>query len=265
MNDLHRHEEISELLVPYALRMLDPAERELVERALEHDPALREELAGIEATGAAMLGGMPRVAAPASVKANVMSAVRASNKPVEVPEPPIATERPASASASRRPRRRWFASPALSFGLAAACVALGILAVDLSRELDAANDRAADLEQVVEDRPTGAPAGFERATQHTVVTTHDFSSANGSLIQVDDDTWLLAFNDVPEPAAGKSWQVWTASSDGTIENVAQWAEGDANRLLVLDSEDIVEVMVSYEPTLEPAPAPTGEPVADVKV
>ena len=259
----HDHDDLHELLVPFVLGQLEAVEHADVEAALEHDPDLRAALAEIEATGLALVAGLPRHRAPASVRTSVMAAVHASA------DDAAATEREARSRPTfmpARPRSRWrrLALPAMSGALATACVVLAVVAIGLDRDLDDATSRVDDLQQAIDDMPRGAPAGFDRATTMTVDTTDEFSSASGSLIRVSDDKWLLAFNDVPEPAQGRSWQVWTAASDGTIRNVAQWADGDA-QLLVLDSNDIVEVMVSYEPTVEPAPEPSSLPVADIKL
>ncbi len=261
------HDEIRELLVPYALGQLDDAERARVDASLERDPVLRRELEQVDATGAAMLATLPARRAPQRVRTNVMAAVRASaaeaaanerdarSAPTFVPEP----RRRAQGS-----RWRGALVPVLSGSLALACAALAFVAVGLDRDLDDAVDRVRALEQEQAARPGGPPAGFEGAIPMTVSTTDEFGSASGSLIRVSGDKWLLAFNDVPEPAQGRSWQVWTASSTGRIQNVAQWAEGDT-QIILLDSDDIVEVMVSYEPTVEPAPVPSSDPVADVKI
>jgi hypothetical protein len=260
----HDDEEIRELLVPYALQQLDADERAAVEHALAQDAGLRRELGEIEQGGALLLDRMPRVQAPASVKAGVMAAVRSSGSARTI-DPVAAPARTDARSAMRRARHRWFGGPALSGALAAACLLLAVVAVGLDRELGAANERVQQLERATTDDAATIPAALAGAEPHTVLTTHEFSSATGTLIRVSEDKWLLAFNDVPEPAAGRSWQVWTAHESGVVQNVAQWHEGGESQLLVLDSDDIIEVMVSYEPSTEPAPEPTGEPVADVRV
>ena len=271
MTDETRHDEIRELLALYALQQLDERDQVRVERALAADPELRRELGAYEHVGARLADGIASASAPASIKHNVMASVRASaahRAGGSIDDIAAAAEsaRPASERSSRardRARRRWFTAPAFTGAMAAACLLLAVVAIDLGRDLDAANLRADRLEKAAQQN-TGAPAGFEDATPHTVATTGDFEGATGSLIQVSEDKWILAFNDVPTPAVGKSWQVWTADSNGLIENVAQWKSGDT-QLLVLDRADIVEVMVSYEPTTRPAPVPSSAPVADVKI
>jgi hypothetical protein len=261
----HDDEEIREQLVPYALQQLDAGERAAVEHALAQDAGLRRELGELEQGRALLLEQMPRVQAPASVKAGVMSAVRSSGS-TRTNDAVVAAPVPSDfRSAMRRARHRWFGGPALSGALAAACLLLAVVAVGLDRELSAANVRVQQLERATTDDAATVPAALAGAEPHTVLTTHEFSTATGTLIRVSEDKWLLAFNDVPEPAEGRSWQVWTAHESGVVQNVAQWHEGGESQLLVLDSDDIIEVMVSYEPSTEPAPEPTGEPVADVRV
>lgn len=268
MTDAQHNDEIRELLPLYALQLLDERDQVRVERALAADPELRRELGEYELVGARLTEGITPVAAPASIRSNVMASVRASaahraGGTIDDIADAAQSARPAAA----RARRRWFSSPAFSGAMAAACLVLAVVAIDLGRDLDAAEQRADRLEAATEQSTRtggGPPAGFEDAKPHTVATTGEFEGASGSLIQVSQDKWILLFNDVPTPAVGKSWQVWTADSNGLIENVAQWKSGDT-QLLVLDRADIVEVMVSYEPTTRPAPVPSSAPVADVKV
>lgn len=266
MTDSDRHHEIRELLVPYALRMLDAEQRSRVERALDSDPELRAELEAFERVGADLVGTVPRQPAPPELKQRVLAAVQApaQREPLAHDAPAVAADEPPvdELARRRRLRRPWF-GPAVTGALAAACVLLAFIAFDASGDLNSANERLERIEAELSDR-TSAPAGIRGATPYPVSTTDEFSSAKGSLIRVSDDKWILAFNDVPEPGDGRSWQVWVASSAGDVRNVDQWQEG-GTQLVVLDSDDIVEVMVSYEKTTRPVPTPGGEPVADIKL
>ncbi len=266
MTDSNAHDEVRELLALYALRQLDERDQVRVERALAADPALRRELGEFEQVGARLGEAFAASPAPASIKHNVMASVRASaahraGGTIEDIAVAAASARPMPAR--ERARRRWFGAPAFAGAMAAACLVLAVVTINTAQDLESANLRADRLEQAAKER-SGPPAGFENAKPHTVSTNGDFEGATGSLVRVADDKWILLFNDVPTPAVGKSWQVWTADSNGLIENVAQWKSGET-QLLVLDRKDIVEVMVSYEPTTRPAPVPSSDPVADVKV
>ncbi|MCW2920164.1 MAG: hypothetical protein JWL76_38 [Thermoleophilia bacterium] len=266
MTDADRQDEIRELLALYALQQLDERDQVRVERALAADPELRRELGSFEHVSARLAESMPSTTAPASIKQSVMASVRASaahrnGGTLEDIADAAASARPTPAR--DRARRRWFATPVFSGAMAAACLLLAVVALNANRDLNAAERRADRLQAAANERG-GPPAGFEDATPHTVSTNGPFEQSTGSLIQVSKNKWILLFNDVPNPSAGNSWQVWTADSNGLIENVAQWKSGDT-QLLVLDRADIKQVMVSYEPTTRPAPVPSSEPVADVKV
>ncbi len=274
MTDADRHDELRDLLPLYVLQQLDEHDQVRVERALAADPDLRRELGDYERTTERLAEGMPRHAAPASIRASVMSSVRASAAHMaggSIDDIAAAAEsaRPADELAGRRGRRAgrrsWFTAPAFTGALAAACLNHADVAIDRGRDLDAATDRADRLERDAGGPPAGgAPPGFEDARPYTVTTSSQFEESTGSLVRISDDKWILMINNVPAPEVGKSWQVWTANSSGLIENVAQWHTGD-DHLLVLDSPDIVEVMVSYEPTTRPVPTPSDVLVADVKV
>lgn len=266
MTEIDPQDEIRGLLALYALEQLDDRDRVRVERALAADPELRRELGAFEHVGARLADSLPSTSAPASIKQNVMASVRASaahrnGGTIEDIADAAAAARPTPAR--DRARRRWFTAPAFTGAMAAACLVLAAVTISTSRDLDAATERADRLQRAANERG-GPPAGFEDATPHTVSTNGPFEQSTGSLIQVSKNKWILLFNDVPTPSAGNSWQVWTADSNGLIENVAQWKSGDT-QLLVLDRADIKQVMVSYEPTTRPAPVPSSDPVADVKV
>jgi hypothetical protein len=250
------HQELPELLVPYALGQLDAAAATRVKRALDTDPELRAQYAEIEAVGARLAASVPAVAAPPALRSRVLDAVAAAAVPH--PVEPLRRE--------RVQRSRWrFALPSLAAGFAAATLVLAGVAINLDRKLD---DTASDLKAATSEgagRPSGAPAGFEGSTIHPVSTSGDMAPASGSLINVGGDQMLLVLRDVPEPGEGNSWQVWTADSDGTIQNVAQWISGGETQIVAIDRTDITEVMVSFEETTTPVPAPTSAPVADVKV
>ncbi|MCZ4497015.1 MAG: hypothetical protein JWM25_1600 [Thermoleophilia bacterium] len=250
------YDELAELLVPYALGQLDPADSARIKDALETNEALRTELREIEAVSATLAGSFEPVAAPPALRSRVLDAVAVAARPHPATVPMPRATQPA--------RRRWrFALPALAGGFATACIVLGVVAINLDGELD---DTRSELRQATEaPRGGGAPAGFEDSTVHTVSTSGEMAEANGSLIHVGGDQWLLVLSNVPDPGDGNSWQVWTRDSAGAIDNVAQWLSGGSTQVLTLDRGDIEEVMVSFERSTSAVPAPTTAPVADVTI
>jgi hypothetical protein len=252
------HDDIRELLLPYSLDLLEPGERARVEQALAADPALRTELASFEEVGARLVSGVELTPAPPQLRGRVLDAIHQGVDRDAVAPTPVA-----SLAHARERRRRRFVMPAFAGGLAVACLALAVVAVSLRNDLDSARSRA-DRLAAAANSARGQQNELAGATHYAVSTNDGFAKASGSLIQVSRDKWILLFNDVPSPGVGKSWQVWTADSNGLIQNVAQWSTG-STQLIVLDRADIKEVMVSYEPTTRPAPVPSSAPVADVKV
>lgn len=71
-DDSTHHDDLRELLVPFSLGELEPAERARVKRALDEDPSLREELVAIEETAARLVASVPRHAAPPALKQRVL-------------------------------------------------------------------------------------------------------------------------------------------------------------------------------------------------
>jgi len=272
MIDDRRHQEILELLVPYALGELDGEARVLLEAALDTDPTLRVELAEIEAVGAALLSGVVEHAAPPALKSRVLDAVGAASKPHAAPRagdttaPGVNTpSAPTSLGAHRARRRSRFLMPSFAGALAAACVALALVAINLNGDLDSTRDQLRKVQAAPTARDASAPAGFEDAQPFAVATMNSFADARGSLIKLKGDKYLLALNGIPSPGVGKSWQVWTRDSSGLIRNVAAWTTADESQLLVIDKADVVEVMISYEASSRPVPTPSDDVVADVQL
>ncbi|MCW2925903.1 MAG: hypothetical protein JWM98_3307 [Thermoleophilia bacterium] len=252
------NEEMRELLLPYALGHLEPVERARVQAALDASPELQRELEHVECAGARIIQSVPQVHAPPALKGRVLDAIRTSaDRPVTEPVTSIASFRETR-------RRRFTAATAGAAVLAVACIALGLVAVNLSNDLDHQRARADRLAKSAQ-RGSELPAGFEGVSSQTVSTSGGLADARGSLVHLGGDKWILLLRGVPRAGLGKSWQVWTKDSNGLVENVAQWVDGDATRVITLDRGDIREVMVSFEPTTRPAPVPSSAPVADVHV
>ncbi|MCW2973873.1 MAG: hypothetical protein JWN72_2146, partial [Thermoleophilia bacterium] len=194
------HDELAELLVPYALGLLDDADAVRVQAALDTDPALRDEYAAIQATSAALVGSVPIVPAPASVRTRVFEAIGAAEQRAQEPiEAPVAPVVPITrASGRRRPRFAAFALPAFAAVSAAACIALAVVAINLNNDLDDTRGKLART-------GTAADAGF---APHMVSTSGELAPASGALLKVADGQYVLMLRDVPDPGLGKSWQVW---------------------------------------------------------
>jgi hypothetical protein len=262
MDNFDNIEGLGEELVAYALGDLDVAEQARMAAAIDADPRLQAELGAIEEAGARIVVSQAQHRAPSSLRSSVLGAV-ANEAADEASLAPVVPLQRASAPSSPRRRMRWV-MPAVASVAVAASVLLAFVAIDARSDVSALEGRLGKIEAAASSARDGAPAGYDGANILTVATEGAMEQSSGSLVQVGDKSILL-LRDVPDPGAGHSWQVWTASEDGTIQNVAQWAAGDKAQVIVLDDKDIVEVMVSHEKGLTPVPAPAVPPVADVKV
>lgn len=259
MTNHAEHDDIRELLVPFALGELSDGELARVQRALDGSPSLRSELAAIEETSARLiLGRVAEVEAPPALRGRVLDAIGVAGSRSSV------NERAAAAATSRgRTLRSWswprLAVPALAGGFAAACIVLAVVTFGLKDDLDDANQRIGTLQSRMDE-------SREQAKDTLTVSTHgDMSPASGQLVRVSDDRWVLLMNDVPDPGQGNSWQVWSADAKGNIRNIGQWVAAARSQALVVDTGDIRQVMVSFEHTEKPVPTPSTEPVMSVKV
>jgi anti-sigma-K factor RskA len=121
-------QELHDLLAPYALDALEPAERDAFERHLDECADCRAQLAELqEVTGA--LAFAESVEPPPALRERILEAARAQN----------------GARVIELPRRRWIFSATAFAAAAAAVVAIGVglWATSLSRDLDrerSAND-----------------------------------------------------------------------------------------------------------------------------
>lgn len=268
MNDdhtAHPSEDLLELLVPFALGELDQEDRVRVATALAEDPALRRELDRLEATGALVAASVPRVQAPPALRARVLDAVAAASGPRQhaaetVSDAPVSLD---SARSRRELRRRWW-MPQLATGFAAGAAAASIVFGAFAIGVGIGDEsRTSSPSQSTTTRISDT-AGFQDATFRDVSTRGKLADARGSLVRISGDTWVLVMRELPQPGAGHTWQVWTAS-DGGLENVAQWAAARNTQVIVLHARDIDKVMISDEASLRAVPLPTSAPVAEVSV
>ena len=255
MTDHHEHEDIRELLMPYALRELDDAAVLRVERALSTSPELRAELAGIDGVAARLLEQVPHVAAPPALRDRVLGTIGAVS-----PSHADTAREPAPAAVVSLSRRRAlrYAVPTLTAASMAASLVLAFVAFSLHADLDAARSRA--------DRAVAASG--DRASDRSMLpmsTSGALAPASGVLMPVDERHWMLEVRNLPSPGAGHSWQVWTANANGKVQNVAQWTGAASMSGIMIDRPDVTAVMISLEPTTKPMASPSAKPVAEVYV
>lgn len=187
--------ELHELSAGYALDALDPEERDVFERHLEHCSTCQDDVAGFwEVSGALAVAADAR-APSAGLRDRILSDARAEKQTV------------VSLDSRRRAPRVLGAVAAIA---AVVAIGLGIYAVSLSGDLD--STRAALTAQ------EHAAAVLADPTATTVA----LQSGSGRLVVVDDGDAVLVLDDLPSAPDGKTYQAWvvegqTPVSAGTFD------------------------------------------------
>jgi anti-sigma-K factor RskA len=227
------HDRYVELVAPYLLGALDPAEREELEAHLEECKRCRHELDLLRVGVEALPVSVPQHDPPPELRERVMSVVRREAELLAAAGPEA--DRPA-AGAPSGDRPRWW-RPRLAAPLAAAAavamLALVMLAGDDARTIDAGQ----------------APSGSQVR------------------MLVHDEHATLVAEDLPAPPRGRVYQVWLKRPHRDPEPTrALFRPGDAGTASVdlpVSVDGLEAVLVTHEP-LGGSAAPTRDPVIAIE-
>lgn len=218
-----------ELLALYALDALDDDERRQVDDAVAASPELARRLAEHQRAAAA-LGASVAAEPPPDLKARVLAAAFAELPPRAA----TSSEAPDVVVPFARPRsRRRTPLVAMALGLAAAA-ALALAVVRLGDGSGAATYELA-----------GSGQGRIEAT-------------------VDDGVVELVGRELPDPGAGKTFQLWIVGPDQVAEPAGLFgpdADGEVRARFEVDLDEAMALAVTVEPAAG-SPQPTS-PVAYV--
>ena len=163
------HEQHSDNLAPWLLGALPPLEAEVFERHLAGCDTCQREAARLRPALGALAGAAPDVEPPPELKASLMATVRAEAK----------TRAPA-----RTRRRIWpVLRPATALAMVAVGVVIGVTATQISDD-------------------DGGGRTIAAAVDRTRIQT------GTAELHVDDSEARLVMHDLPDPGAGKVWEVW---------------------------------------------------------
>jgi hypothetical protein len=244
-----------DLLPGYLLDALDPNESE---RFIGHLPtceACRAELAAFSTT-VADLASASHVTPPPQAEDQLMASLfgTSATEPMAADDAegtgPLATP-----LAPRRRRWVWPAAAAAAFILGAGLVALtGVLHID-----DSGSQVVADGEaQLILDVTSAPDAHFMPL---------DLPQGAAKLVvSAGMDMGAVMATDLPMPAAGREYHVWTVMGDGSMKSAATFTPDSAGHVSVMlhtGVKDAAAFMVTVE---DPgAQHPTGQPLAEVRV
>ncbi|MDO5743680.1 MAG: anti-sigma factor [Micrococcaceae bacterium] len=274
----------NELTGSFALNAIDDAEREELLLQAESSPGVREELEAMRETAALLGLTTAPVQPPASVKTNIMAAIRntpqlppleteqaqaaADNAPTGAQLPGSDIDSPADRSGGAvsvaepsesmpvpaKPQRRMFA---LAAGvLLVAAGALGGVVVnqhsqqqELEEQLAALNTKQAELTQIL------TAADVQSKTQKMgdgARVTLAYSAAEGMM--------AVTTSGMPALPSDKGYELWLISSDGAVPaGMVDGSQADGMVLVSGSMDGVTHFGITVEPA-SGSPAPTTEPI-----
>jgi anti-sigma-K factor RskA len=223
-------DELNALAGAYALDALDGDERALFEQHLLSCDDCAAEVRGMQAA-AAELSHATAVAPPPELRGSVLTAISQVR-----PLPPV-VDNVVALHRARAGRSRWQL-------LAAACALIAIASSvwGYQQHRDAARKNTASItlvEQLLNAPDLASTTGPVGSGQATLM----YSKSQGKLIMVG--------HGIPAVAAGKTYQLWLISANGTATSAALFAPDGNGNIRVTASGDLngtARMGVSLEPT-----------------
>jgi anti-sigma-K factor RskA len=232
-----------------ALGVLGHDEALAVRRAIESDPALREEYRRLR--GAADLLGY-------AAESNAVDEVQSARMKARLHEA-IGESRPTRSA--RRPRVAWLAWTAAAAGFALALFGW-YENVELRDDLRVAHENGASLQTRVDAETKLASQRQVQLADLFAPDARHYAVTGGEVIARGDHVYI-AMRDLPRLPRGKVFQAWTlASGDKAVAPSVTFTSGDGNSVVVAlppQQRRLAAVAVSIEPE-GGSKAPTTKPL-----
>lgn len=239
-----RHDIVRDRLDEYALGYLSSADRAAVEQHIASCADCAAELRELLELAGTLASTAPHVTPSAALKSRVLAAL--AEIPQEGPSPTYSTD---AARPGRPAISTWFLAAAATIALVLG--AMLYLATQQSRELEMELARAEQQQRELQERLDGFAGQADRAI--AILTAGDMrplelaapsgpSAATARAYWSPSQGLLLVADDLPEPPAGRIYQVWLIAGAGASPVSAGLLGEDGSRRGML---------------LVPPPAPIG--------
>lgn len=238
--------DIHALIGPYIVDALDDQEREAFEAHLQECESCAEELVMLVEVPA-LLASSVATPVPAGLRASVLAEV--DRTPQDHPVRPLQPEVSAPSFGAAAPRNRF----AIGLLAAAAAVVVVVGAIGFA-SVRSADQRAEQAESALSiyQAPDSSTASFEGDLGTIQVTT---SASVGATV--------VTGSDVPELAAGRTYELWFLDEDGPSPAGTFSAEGGAVEHRI-DGVATATVAITEEPA-GGSPQPTGPILATASI
>ncbi len=239
------HEELESSVAAWVLGALDPEDAEAIRAHVEACPTCREVAGRLRRVVVALPLAVEESAPPPRLRERVLAAAAASRRPSFAPFAVVA---------QRPPLRAPTSSPLVRSGrrvpvYAAAAIALVTLLAGV-------------LVGEVAFRETQRPAQSQ-VSRFTMAGHQDMSGAQASVIDLKSDgLTLVDFRGLPQPGAGRVYEVWLIPKGGSPESVSVFVPDSNGGKVVLVNRSLAGyavMAVTNEPGPDGSAAPTQQP------
>jgi anti-sigma-K factor RskA len=241
-----------EILVGYALDILDEDERQAFEIQISRDPTLRANVAAWRQHIHQLALGAPLVAPSPQVKQELLARVRAAKRPAVA----------ASAQPNRWRSLAWGVTLALVMGLGGWNIALrnqnaALQAENVSLTDNIATERIARVRMTDQLAQAGQAMEFLAAkttTARVLSGTESAPSAAGTMYMQPGNRSAVLIIDGLEPLpAGRTYQFWLARENGQpIPSNTFDVDANGHASLMIEANDAVNMFQQVMVTIEPA-------------
>jgi anti-sigma-K factor RskA len=251
-------EEITDLVVAYALNALEPEEMERVGALLAQRPDLRALLAELQATASLLPYGLPEATPPSELRRRVLDhAVGRA--------PAMARQDPGPAALGQRLRGWLYGLGGLA---AAALVALLVTLGQLSgarAELAQTRELLAQAEQQVAAVNDERSQFAEALAAASALSRLEGPGGQAAVLQASDGEVLFAAQ-LPQLAEGQVYQLWTIAGQGSAPvSAGVFRVDDAGYGVLALGPGAAASGITLAVTAEPGPAGSPGPTTDVLV